>query len=71
MFCDIKYNIMKLTRSYTLSLFVLIAGSNSCFAQQEKISIQFNTADKPVLYAGNEIKKAAMEKSMQYEYHPH
>ena len=49
-------------RFFILSFFVLAIGGLNGFSQQKRISIQFDSPDKQISFAGDEIKKAAESK---------
>lgn len=55
---------MKKLSSFSLLLMVVLSCFQQTFAQQTRISIQLNTADSQLVYAGSRIKQAAAEKNM-------
>jgi hypothetical protein len=53
---------MKTDKLFILILLILFVAIKSGFSQQNKITIQINSADKQVSFTGEEIKKAAESK---------
>ncbi|MGB8491106.1 MAG: hypothetical protein WCE64_08605, partial [Bacteroidales bacterium] len=54
----------KTSQLLILLLILFIAGIRTGFSQQNKITIQSSSSDKQLLFAADEIKKAAAEKGI-------
>src|SRR5450759_3756044 len=54
----------KVSKLLILALIILLNGINAGFSQQNKITIQNSSSNGQLLFAVNEIKKAAAEKGI-------